>query len=142
MVMRDFTLRSSPQFGSLVIIRMFLDELVTHIIINRLQRPHFHLKSIDIKTGNLINVAMIVKVTIILDTSEYEENHGASVDEPGDVDSTSGTTYITLTTTTATSAHQHPHHHHHHPHQGGPSGQIQFADQTTGYAPPISFSRP
>ena len=53
MVMRDFTLRSSPQFGSLVILRMFLDELVTHIIINRLQKPHFDLKPIDIKTGNV-----------------------------------------------------------------------------------------
>ena len=53
MVMRDFTLRSSPQFGSLVIIRMFLDELVTHIIVNKLQKPAFSMKNIDIKSGRL-----------------------------------------------------------------------------------------
>ena len=52
MVMRDFTLRSSPQFGSLVIIRMFLDELVTHIIVNKLQKPAFSMKNIDIKSGS------------------------------------------------------------------------------------------
>ena len=53
MVIRDFTLRSSPQFGSLLIVRMFLDELVTHIIVNRLQKPHFDAKQIDIKTGTV-----------------------------------------------------------------------------------------
>ena len=55
MVMRDFTLRSSPQFGSLVIIRMFLDELVTHIITNKLQKPNFQIKNqVDIKSGTFI----------------------------------------------------------------------------------------
>ena len=56
MVIRDFTLRSSPQFGSLLIVRMFLDELVTHIIVNRLQKPHFDAKQIDIKTGNIVKI--------------------------------------------------------------------------------------
>ena len=84
MVMRDFTLRSSPQFGSLVIIRMFLDELVTHIIVNKLQKPFFSMKSIDIKS----------------DTSSYSpEQHLHHHDEP--VTTNASSTYITLTTSTA-----------------------------------------
>jgi len=72
MVMRDFTLRSSPQFGSLVIIRMFLDELVTHIIVNKLQKPAFSMKNIDIKSD-----------------SSYSPEHDPV---------TTSSTYITLTT--------------------------------------------
>ena len=82
MVMRDFTLRSSPQFGSLVIIRMFLDELVTHIIVNKLQKPFFSMKSIDIKSDTQYSP---------------EHQHDSEVVQT----TLASSTYITLTTSTA-----------------------------------------
>ena len=129
MVMRDFTLRSSPQFGSLLIVRMFLDELVTHIIINRLQKPHFDLKPIDIKTGNKAH-RVFWKNNWFIDASEYD----SSLEDPNSNPSSS--TYITLTTST--------HHSHVTSHHSSSSGHIQFADQSTAvpYASHISFSRP
>ena len=89
MVMRDFTLRSSPQFGSLVIIRMFLDELVTHIIVNKLQKPFFQLKNIDIKSG--LTLADFLRILFFRSDSSYSP-------EPEPVSSGS---YITLTSSSA-----------------------------------------
>lgn len=48
MVMRDLTLRSAQTFGSFHLIRLLLDELVTHIIDQKLQKPSFQLQRIDL----------------------------------------------------------------------------------------------
>ena len=42
MIMRDLTLRSAQTFGSFHLIRLLLDELVTHVIDQRLQKPSFN----------------------------------------------------------------------------------------------------
>ena len=53
MVMRDLTLRSAQTFGSFHLIRLLLDELVTHIIDQKLHKPSYSTQRIDlnIKTG-------------------------------------------------------------------------------------------
>ena len=54
MVMRDLTLRSAQTFGSFHLIRLLMDELVTHIIDQKLAKPAVKTDRVDlnIKQGN------------------------------------------------------------------------------------------
>lgn len=52
--MRDLTLRSAQTFGSFHLIRLLMDELVTHIIDQNLAKPALKTDRVDlnIKQGN------------------------------------------------------------------------------------------
>ena len=59
MVMRDLTLRSAQTFGSFHLIRLLLDELVTHIIDQKLQKPSFQLQRIDLNIKQGIDAVFV-----------------------------------------------------------------------------------
>ena len=48
MVMRDLTLRSAQTFGSFHLIRLLMDELVTHIIDQKLAKPVVKTDRVDL----------------------------------------------------------------------------------------------
>ena len=56
MVIRDLTLRSVQTFGSFHLIRMLLDELVSHLIEQKIQNAEseYTTRNIIIKTGSLL----------------------------------------------------------------------------------------